>query len=314
MLTTDQRASYERDGFLVLPNFVGVDACEALKRRAVDIVEGFQPTEHRTTFTTNDQARLSNREFLASGSGVWCFFEERAFDAEGRLVQDKSLCINKIGHAMHDLDPVFEAFTYTPELAAVAGDIGLGDALALQSMYIFKQPHIGGEVGCHQDATFLYTEPLSVTGFWFAIEDATIDNGCLWAVPGGHRTALRRVMKRLVPGSDDAGTCFQVLDERPLPEPAARLVPLEVPAGTMIVLDGLLPHRSEVNTSPVSRHAYSVHCISASARYPDWNWLARPATMPLRPLARPPATPHAAGGVDHRRCAGAPSRAAGRDG
>ena len=53
---------------------------------------------------------------------------------------------------MHDLDPTFEKFTYTPELAGVAADIGLADALALQSMYIFKQPLIGGEVGCHQDA------------------------------------------------------------------------------------------------------------------------------------------------------------------
>jgi phytanoyl-CoA hydroxylase len=56
-------------------------------------------------------------------------------------------------------------------------------------MYIFKQPGIGGEVGCHQDATFLYTDPITVTGFWFAIEDATLENGCLWAAPGGHREA-----------------------------------------------------------------------------------------------------------------------------
>jgi hypothetical protein len=71
------------------------------------------------------------------------------------------LSINKIGHAQHDLDPVFEQFTYTPQLAEVAHDIGLHDPLALQSMYIFKQPDIGGEVGCHQDATFLYTDPIA---------------------------------------------------------------------------------------------------------------------------------------------------------
>ena len=85
---------------------------------------------------------------------------------------------------MHDLDPVFEAFTYTRELATVAADIGLTDPLAVQSMYLFKQPRIGGEVRCHQDATFLYTDPVTVTGFWFAIQDATIDNGCLWAAAG----------------------------------------------------------------------------------------------------------------------------------
>ena len=52
----------------------------------------------------------------------------------------------------------------------------------------------------------------------------------------------------------------------------------------MVVLHGLLPHWSDVNRSPVSRHAYSLHCISAAAEYPSWNWLQRPADLPLRRL------------------------------
>ncbi len=83
-------------------------------------------------------------------------------------------------------------------------------------MYIFKQPLIGGEVGCHQDATFLYTDPMTVTGFWFAIEDATLDNGCLWAAPGGHRGPLRQVFKR---NATNDGTVFEPLDDTPLPAP-----------------------------------------------------------------------------------------------
>ena len=150
---------------------------------------------------------------------------------------------------MHDLDPTFESFSYTPELAGVAADIGLADALALQSMYIFKQPHIGGEVGCHQDATFLYTDPMTVTGFWFAIEDATLENGCLWAAPGGHRTALRKVFKRAGRERRRRHARSTMLDPTPLPSPA-ELVPLEAPAGTLVVLHGLLPHWSDVNRSP----------------------------------------------------------------
>jgi phytanoyl-CoA hydroxylase len=53
----------------------------------------------------------------------------------------------------------------------------------------------------------------------------------------------------------------------------------------MVVLHGLLPHWSDINRSPNSRHAYSLHCISAAAEYPAWNWLRRPAGMPLRSLA-----------------------------
>ena len=88
---------------------------------------------------------------------------------------------------------------------------------------------------------------MTVTGFWFAIEDATLQNGCLWAKPGGHRTALRKVFKR-AGDTDDDGTLFEELDTTPLPSPS-ELVPLEVPAGTMVILHGLLPHWSDINRS-----------------------------------------------------------------
>lgn len=283
-LTDDQIESFHRDGFVAVPGFKTLAECNALKSAAERLVDDWVPSERQTVFTTAEQERVSNRDFLSSGGTTWCFFEEEAFDEHGALRQAKSLSINKIGHAMHDQHPAFESFTYTPRLAAVADDIGLADALALQSMYIFKQPHIGGEVGCHQDATFLYTDPISVTGFWFAVEDATLENGCLWAAPGGHRTSLRKLFKR-AGATDDDGTFFEVLDPAPLPAAPADLVPLEVPAGTLVVLHGLLPHWSDVNRSPKSRHAYTLHCISAAADYPAWNWLQRPASMPLRSLA-----------------------------
>ena len=280
MLTAEQTAAYARDGFLVIEDFVTREACHALQARAEQLVEAWQPSAQQSVFTTNEQARVSNDEFLASGGGVWCFFEEEAIGPDGELLAPKPLAINKMGHAMHDLDPVFEAFTYTADLAAVALDVGLDDACVLQSMYIFKPPGIGGEVGCHQDATFLYTDPITVTGFWFALEDATVDNGCLWAAPGGHRTSLRKRFRR----DGRSGTTFDVFDTQPLPDPRADLVPLETPAGTLVVLHGLLPHWSDVNRSSRSRHAYSVHCISGTADYPVDNWLQRPAELPLRSL------------------------------
>ena len=282
LLTDAQIESYRRDGYLVIPDFATADSCAALGTRAEQIVREWTPGDRRTVFTTDDQERHSNEEFFNSASGTWCFFETEAVDADGNLVVDKARSINKIGHATHDLDEVFETFTYTEQLAAVAHDIGMSAPVALQSMYIFKQPLIGGEVSCHQDATFLYTEPLSVTGFWFALEDATIDNGCLWAAPGGHVAPLRKLFKRLPDGAE--GTEFEVLDASPLPTPPGDLVPLEVTAGTLVVLHGLLPHWSDVNRSSRSRHAYSVHCIEEAADYPDWNWLQRPPDMPLRRL------------------------------
>ena len=51
-------------------------------------------------------------------------------------------------------------------------------------MYIFKQPRIGDKVIPHQDGSYLYTEPLKVVGIWIALEDCTLENGCLQFIPG----------------------------------------------------------------------------------------------------------------------------------
>ncbi len=273
-LTSSQLASYERDGYLVIENFATSEECEQLKQRAEELVAAFDPQGVISIFTTKDQTRISNEYFLESGDKIRFFFEEDAFAPDGSLRQSKQRSINKIGHALHDLDPVFNRFSRKPELAAAAAVLGFKQPLLMQSMYIFKQPNIGGEVTCHQDATFLYTEPMTVTGFWYALEDATLENGCLWAIPGGHKLGLKKRFSR----AEGGGTKMEALDDSPWPEDL--LTPLEVKAGTLVVLHGLLPHMSYANRSPKSRHAYTLHIVDGGAEYPATNWLQRSEEMP----------------------------------
>ena len=276
MLNQDQRAQFVRDGYIIIPDFKSAGEIAKLRQRAAEIVNDFDPNQNRSIFTTRDQLAATDDYFLRSDNTIRCFFEEEAFDEDGRLRQDKSLSINKIGHALHDLDPVFDNFSRDPKLAQVARDLGLKDAQVWQSMYIFKQPGIGGEVGWHQDATFFETDPITVTTFWFALEDATLDNGCLWVQPGGHRSPMR---ERFVRNGDDI--TMEKLDSTPWPD-AGSAVPLEAKAGSLVCFHGLLPHYSAPNRSAVSRHAYTLHATDASAEYSPQNWIQRDAGFPVR--------------------------------
>jgi phytanoyl-CoA hydroxylase len=275
-LSPEQLAHYNERGFLVLEGFANHSACDQLRSRAEEMVQEFDPAEIVSIFSTREQNRLTDDYFMQSGDKIRFFFEENAFLPDGKLRYEKEKSINKIGHALHDLDPVFDSFSRNQKVRDIAAAIGLANPLLVQSMYIFKQPNIGGEVTCHQDSTFIYTEPTEIAGLWFALEDATIENGCLWAIPGGHRRGLKSRWLR----SPEVRMEFQVFDNEPWPED--ELIPLEVSKGSLILLHGLLPHRSLENRSDRSRHAYTLHLVPAGATYSADNWLQRPARMPFR--------------------------------
>jgi phytanoyl-CoA hydroxylase len=261
-MNPSDREAYRRDGFLVLDGFLSPTDCDALQARAGELAAGWD-RRTGTAFSTRDQGHARDAYFRDSGGAIRFFVEEEAPEQ-----------LNKIGHALHDLDPVFDRISRQPRLGALASGLGFERPLLLQSQYLFKQPRIGGEVGWHQDATFLRTEPSSVTGFWIALDDADRDNGCLMVLPGAQCGPLRQWF-----GYDGEELVTRTVDA--MPWPAIEPVPLEVRRGTLVVLHGLLPHASAPNRSARPRHAYTLHVIDGCADYPADNWLQRPS-LPLR--------------------------------
>ncbi len=271
--------SYERDGFFVRDGFFAPETCERVIARSLQIVDELASQAAPTAFSTRLQTETADRHFLTSGDKVRLFYDDGAFGPDGRLLRPYRQAVNKIGHALHDLDPFFSTISRDPRLAAIARDVGLRRPLLLQSTVIFKQARTGGEVVSHQDSMYLYTDPPSCTGFWFALEDAGIENGCLWVLPGGHTGPLAARYRRTA----DGAVRFDPTDPPAFDE--ARFVPLPAKKGALIVLHGLLPHRSGANRSPDSRHAFTLHVIDGICRYPADNWLVRGPDMPLRGFA-----------------------------
>ncbi len=273
MLNANQKKQYHENGYLVLEDAVGMEDIERLKVAALQIVDDFDIDSHRSVFTTSDHDSGRDDYFFESSENIHCFLEEDALDEKGTLVKPAHLAINKIGHAMHDLNPVMKSFCRLPVFGEIMRDIGYQDPVLWQTMYIFKQPHIGGEVRWHQDGSYLISEPATVTGIWVAIEDANRDNGCLWVQPGGHLSPLREIYQ--VDWTKREGT-LSYLDKTPWPKEGEALA-VEVPAGSAVIFHDRMPHYSSQNLSEFSRHAFTMHVAEKNANWSQKNWLQRPA-------------------------------------
>lgn len=319
---------FDYAGFLHLPSFVDADTtCRAMKEQMIDLVqkEWHPDKEPLDSFGTDAPQNMARGDyFLESADRVHFFAEPGALSNHGgnnklkaEYYQNKLSALNKAGHALHLLpNSVFRDYTMSDKLRDTVLSLGWKDPVVPQSMYIFKQAVTGGAVNSHQDSTFLYTGPRQTClGLWLALDDATLENGCLWVRPCSHHdeggtrrqyqrnvehfgttaiAARRNDLASIVDASQPMFVMKELITDHSTipwdgglpgdgsPEALfdAGFLPIECKAGDLLAFSGELDHLSLPNTSQSQRHTFQLHLVEGPSQgvvWSEFNWLQYPA-------------------------------------
>lgn len=179
-------------------------------------------------------------------------------------------------HFPHKLSEVIGRSITHPKLVSVLTMIIGDNVKCMQSMLFVKGPGKKGQ-SWHQDEYYIPTRDKSLTGAWIAIDDATVDNGCLWIVPGRPGAILRRV-----PNADPEFADPDTLD---ITRVRDRMIPVVVKSGSVVFFNGYTLHSSRSNrTTDHFRMALVHHYMSAESMLP-WDQDGKlPLTEDLRDI------------------------------
>ncbi|MEM8782450.1 MAG: phytanoyl-CoA dioxygenase family protein [Planctomycetota bacterium] len=225
---------FEEQGFLVLEDGFSEGEIDALNADALDICRG-----------------------AYGGYGGWQGPHDGQSDAE---VLRQYLCI----HFPHKFSPLMRRTLEHRSIVEVLTNVIGPDVKCMQSMLFIKSSGKPGQAW-HQDEDYIPTRDRSLCGAWIALDDATVENGCLWVLPGSHRPGV------LWPQAHQEDARFDCGEESVnFPYRDEDAVPVEVKKGSVVFFNGYLLHRSLPNGAPAGtyRRVLVNHYMSASSLLP----------------------------------------------
>ncbi len=234
----DELARYQRDGYFVRERVFSATELEGL-RRAVERVH----------------VRVAAAAAAPDAPKTERIDGKRYQDLLGSLVkwewQEARADVRSMEPFLH-LDPELEKLVDDPRLWQPAAALVGAERLALFTDKLnFKRPG-GAEFPWHQDSPYFAFECPHVdrlVSLQVYLDDATVENGCLWMIPGSHTHGR-------LPCFEDQGTLGRLYTDVERALPGAQLVPIEAPAGTVIFFNGDVVHGSRRNLTASDRRAF----------------------------------------------------------
>jgi phytanoyl-CoA hydroxylase len=253
-LSDDLIVQFKEQGFLAFSDVLTPAEVEASRTALREITRELVTTPKGRYLPARDQSVYGAATY-ESVDGGGSMTLERGFDPTGHTPEEIEMKVRKYWAFVREAG-VFQRMVSTgSRLHGVVSALLGPDAILFQEMALVKPPFIGSEKPWHQDNAYFSFAPLdAILGVWIALDDATVDNGCMHTIPGGHRAGAFRHHH----GSD----CE--IDKGLLE--VERAVPVPVPAGGAMFFYGLLPHQTPPNFSPSRRRALQFHFRGAQTR------------------------------------------------
>lgn len=136
---------FRKDGYLILEDFFTEEEVNEMKQAGDRLTEDIPEETRRVIFSSSKTTQGKSKYFLESNDKIRHFFEAEALDENGKLLVDRKISLNKVGHALHWLHPIFRKYSYGDKVKNLCRQLGVQEPRIVQSMYIYKNPGIGSE-------------------------------------------------------------------------------------------------------------------------------------------------------------------------
>jgi ectoine hydroxylase-related dioxygenase (phytanoyl-CoA dioxygenase family) len=277
--------SYAQDGVIVLKDYISQANIRGLLNE-IDVIQQDAELDIAQNWD-NQTVCFYSKDPMKLESGPKEYVTESYFQASSNKAHafyemiDHVKVINRIGHGMHLIKKysMMQQTVYNnPMLRIMLKGIGYKRPICHLSVYIPKYPNgTGSEVKPHQESTFAHTVPNSAVVLWLALEDACIENACMYGILGSNHWPLKWVSRV---NHQAKIRQFEQLSDVSIPDVIKEndcFTPLEIKAGDALLFHGNFVHCSPINNSNCSRKALSFQFLETlGVNYSETNWLQPP--------------------------------------